>query len=155
MTDSEPKVFTSVDEMRAAIGQDLGSGEWLEITQERVNAFAEATGDFQWIHLDAERAKDGPFGTTIAHGYLTLSLLPVIAGGIFSVEGPRLVINYGSNKVRFPHPVPVGSRIRSNAIITSVEETKVGVNMVVTNTVEIEGIDKPALVSENIRLLVY
>ncbi|GAB05076.1 dehydratase [Gordonia amarae] len=155
MTDSEPKVFTSVDEMRAAIGQDLGSGEWLEITQERVNAFAEATGDFQWIHLDAERAKDGPFGTTIAHGYLTLSLLPVIAGGIFSVEGPKLVINYGSNKVRFPHPVPVGSRIRSNAIITSVEETKVGVNMVVTNTVEIEGIDKPALVSENIRLLVY
>ncbi|MFZ2238889.1 MAG: MaoC family dehydratase [Gordonia amarae] len=155
MTDSEPKVFTSVDEMRAAIGQDLGSGEWLEITQERVNAFAEATGDFQWIHLDAERAKDGPFGTTIAHGYLTLSLLPVIAGGIFSVEGPKLVINYGSNKVRFPHPVPVGSRIRSNAVITSVEETKVGVNMVVTNTVEIEGIDKPALVSENIRLLVY
>ena len=155
MTDSEPKVFTSVDEMRAAIGQDLGSGEWLEITQERVNAFAEATGDFQWIHLDAERAKDGPFGTTIAHGYLTLSLLPVIAGGIFSVEGPKMVINYGSNKVRFPHPVPVGSRIRSNAVITSVEETKAGVNMVVTNTVEIEGIDKPALVSENIRLLVY
>ena len=155
MTDSEPKVFTSVDEMRAAIGQDLGSGEWLEITQERVNAFAEATGDFQWIHIDAERAKDGPFGTTIAHGYLTLSLLPVIAGGIFSVEGPKMVINYGSNKVRFPHPVPVGSRIRSNAVITSVEETKAGVNMVVTNTVEIEGIDKPALVSENIRLLVY
>ena len=155
MTDSERKVFTSVDEMRAAIGQDLGSGEWLEITQERVNAFAEATGDFQWIHIDAERAKDGPFGTTIAHGYLTLSLLPVIAGGIFSVEGPKMVINYGSNKVRFPHPVPVGSRIRSNAVITSVEETKAGVNMVVTNTVEIEGIDKPALVSENIRLLVY
>ena len=155
MTDSERKVFTSVDEMRAAIGQDLGSGEWLEITQERVNAFAEATGDFQWIHIDAERAKDGPFGTTTAHGYLTLSLLPVIAGGIFSVEGPKMVINYGSNKVRFPHPVPVGSRIRSNAVITSVEETKAGVNMVVTNTVEIEGIDKPALVSENIRLLVY
>ena len=155
MTDSEPKVFTSVDEMRAAIGQDLGSGEWLEITQERVNAFADATGDHQWIHIDAERAKDGPFGTTIAHGYLTLSLLPVIAGGIFTVTGPKMVINYGSNKVRFPHPVPVGSRIRSNAVITSVEETKAGVNMVVTNTVEIEGIDKPALVSENIRLLVY
>jgi acyl dehydratase len=155
MTDFEPKVFTSVDELRAAIGTDLGSGEWLEITQERVNAFAEATCDHQWIHVDVEKAKSGPFGATIAHGYLTLSLLPVIAGGIFTVEGPKMVINYGANKVRFPHPVPVGSRIRSNAVITSVEETKAGVNVVVTNTVEIEGVEKPALVSENIRLLVY
>ncbi|NED69133.1 MaoC family dehydratase, partial [Streptomyces sp. SID10244] len=103
--------------MKAAIGEDLGSGEWLEITQDRVDAFAEATGDHQWIHVDPERAKDGPFGATIAHGYLTLSLLPVLAGGIFTVEGPKLVINYGANKVRFPNPVKVGSRIRSNAVI--------------------------------------
>ena len=105
MTDFEPKVFTSVDELRAAIGTDLGSGEWLEITQERVNAFAEATGDHQWIHVDVEKAKSGPFGATIAHGYLTLSLLPVIAGGIFTVEGalPAIVsVNEKINEPRFP-----------------------------------------------------
>ncbi len=97
----------------------------------------------------------GPFGTTIAHGYLTVSLLPMIAGQIFSVEGPKLVLNYGMNKLRFPNPVKVGARIRSNAVITSIEETPKGVNMVVTNTVEIEGESKPACVAENLRVLVY
>ncbi|MFW0783242.1 MaoC family dehydratase [Gordonia sp. CPCC 206044] len=155
MTSITPRTFTSVEQLTAAIGEDLGSGEWLEITQDRVNSFADATGDHQWIHVDPERAKDGPFGGPIAHGYLTLSLLPVLAGGIFTVEGPKLVINYGMNKVRFPSPVKVGARIRSNAVITSVEETASGVNMVVKNTVEIEGADKPACVAENIRVLVY
>jgi acyl dehydratase len=155
MTSTTQRTFTSVDEMKAAIGEDLGSGEWLEITQDRVNAFADATGDHQWIHVDPERAKDGPFGAPIAHGFLTLSLLPVLAGSIFTVDGPKLVINYGMNKVRFPSPVPVGSRIRANAVITSVEETGSGVNMVVKNTVEIEGADKPACVAENVRVLVY
>ncbi|WAC53854.1 MaoC family dehydratase [Gordonia sp. SL306] len=155
MTSTTHRTFTSVEEMKAAIGEDLGSGEWLEITQERVDAFAEATGDHQWIHVDPERAKDGPFGATIAHGYLTLSLLPVLAGGIFTVEGPKLVINYGANKVRFPNPVKVGSRIRSNAVITSIDETPAGVNMVVKNTIEIEGVEKPACVAENVRVLVY
>ena len=149
------RTFTSVDELKAAIGEDLGSGEWLEITQERVDAFADATGDHQWIHVDPERAKSGPFGTTIAHGYLTVSLLPLIAGKIFTVEGPKLVLNYGMNKLRFPNPVKVGARIRSNAVITSVEETPKGVNMVVTNTVEIEGEAKPACVAENLRVLVF
>ncbi|MGV9795655.1 MaoC family dehydratase [Gordonia sp. ABSL49_1] len=149
------RTFTSVEELTAAIGEDLGSGEWLEITQDRVNAFADATGDHQWIHVDPERAKSGPFGAPIAHGYLTLSLLPMLAGGIFTVEGPKLVINYGLNKVRFPNPVVVGSRIRANAVITSVDETPAGVNVVVKNVVEIEGADKPACVAENVRVLVF
>lgn len=148
-------MFTSVDELKGAIGEDLGSGEWLEITQERVNQFADATGDHQWIHVDPERAAAGPFGAPIAHGFLTLSLLPILAGSIFRVDGPTLVINYGMNKVRFPNPVPVGSRIRSNAVITSVEEGPKGVTMVVRNTVEIEGADKPACVAENVRVMVF
>ncbi|HCS56952.1 MAG TPA: dehydratase [Gordonia polyisoprenivorans] len=155
MTTITPRVFSSLDDVKAAIGEDLGSGEWLEITQERVNQFAEATGDHQWIHVDPERAKAGPFGAPIAHGFLTLSLLPMLAGSIFTVEGPKLVINYGMNKVRFPNPVPVGSRIRANAVITSVEEGPKGVTMVVRNTVEIEGADKPACVAENVRVMVY
>ncbi|WHU46100.1 MaoC family dehydratase [Gordonia sp. L191] len=155
MTTITPRVFSSLDDVKAAIGEDLGSGEWLEITQERVNQFAEATGDHQWIHVDPERAKAGPFGAPIAHGFLTLSLLPMLAGSIFTVEGPKLVINYGLNKVRFPNPVPVGSRIRANAVITSVEEGPKGVTMVVVNTVEIEGSDKPACVAENVRVMVY
>ncbi|RPA57682.1 MaoC family dehydratase [Gordonia oryzae] len=155
MTTITPRVFSSLDDVKAAIGEDLGSGEWLEITQERVNQFAEATGDHQWIHVDVERAKAGPFGAPIAHGFLTLSLLPMLAGSIFTVEGPKLVINYGLNKVRFPNPVPVGSRIRANAVITSVEEGPKGVTMVVRNTVEIEGADKPACVAENVRVMVY
>ncbi|MDF3280802.1 MaoC family dehydratase [Gordonia polyisoprenivorans] len=155
MTTITPRVFGSLDDVKAAIGEDLGSGEWLEITQERVNQFAEATGDHQWIHVDPERAKAGPFGAPIAHGFLTLSLLPMLAGSIFTVEGPKLVINYGMNKVRFPNPVPVGSRIRANAVITSVEEGPKGVTMVVRNTVEIEGADKPACVAENVRVMVY
>ncbi|OPX11764.1 MaoC family dehydratase [Gordonia sp. i37] len=155
MTTITPRVFGSLDDVMAAIGEDLGSGEWLEITQERVNQFAEATGDHQWIHVDPDRAKAGPFGAPIAHGFLTLSLLPMLAGSIFTVEGPKLVINYGMNKVRFPNPVPVGSRIRANAVITSVEEGPKGVTMVVRNTVEIEGADKPACVAENVRVMVY
>ncbi len=143
MTTITPRVFGSLDDLKAAIGEDLGSGEWLEITQERVNQFAEATGDHQWIHVDPERAKAGPFGAPIAHGFLTLSLLPMLAGSIFTVEGPKLVINYGMNKVRFPNPVPVGSRIRANAVITSVEEGPKGVTMVVRNTVEIEAPTSP------------
>ena len=155
MTTITPRTFTGVADLKAAIGEDLGSGDWLEITQERIDAFAEATGDHQWIHVDAEKAAAGPFGTTIAHGYLTLSLLPLLAGSIFTVEGPKLVINYGANKVRFVTPVTVGSRIRSNAVITSVEETPKGVNMVVRNTIEIEGVEKPACVAENVRVLVF
>ena len=93
MTDITPRTFNSISELTAAIGEDLGYGDWLEVTQDRIDAFADATGDHQWIHVDPERAKDGPFGATIAHGYLTLSLLPLLAGDIFTVNGPKLVIN--------------------------------------------------------------
>ncbi|MFT4042141.1 MAG: MaoC family dehydratase [Gordonia sp. (in: high G+C Gram-positive bacteria)] len=155
MTHITPRAFGSVDELKAAIGINLGYGEWLEITQERIDAFADATGDHQWIHVDADRAKEGPFGATIAHGYLTVSLLPLLAGGIFSVSGPKLIINYGLNKVRFPSPVLVGSRLRADAVIVSVDETLAGVSVVVRNTVEIEGAEKPACVAESVRVLVF
>mgnify|MGYP002653328604 FL=1 len=155
MTDITPRTFNSISELTAAIGEDLGYGEWLEVTQDRIDAFADATGDHQWIHVDPERAKDGPFGATIAHGYLTLSLLPLLAGDIFTVNGPKLVINYGLNKVRFPSPVKVGSRIRANAEIVSIDDSPAGVTMVVRSTVQIDGVEKPACVAENVRVLVY
>lgn len=155
MTDITPRTFNSISELTAAIGEDLGYGDWLEVTQERIDAFADATGDHQWIHVDPERAKDGPFGATIAHGYLTLSLLPLLAGDIFTVNGPKLVINYGLNKVRFPSPVKVGSRIRANAEIVSIDDRPAGVTMVVRSTVQIDGVEKPACVAENVRVLVY
>ncbi|OBB99700.1 MULTISPECIES: MaoC family dehydratase [Gordonia] len=155
MTDITPRTFNSISELTAAIGEDLGYGDWLEVTQDRIDAFADATGDHQWIHVDPERAKDGPFGATIAHGYLTLSLLPLLAGDIFTVNGPKLVINYGLNKVRFPSPVKVGSRIRANAEIVSIDDSPAGVTMVVRSTVQIDGVEKPACVAENVRVLVY
>lgn len=155
MTDITPRTFNSISELTAAIGEDLGYGDWLEVTQERIDAIADATGDRQWIHVDPERAKDGPFGATIAHGYLTLSLLPLLAGDIFTVNGPKLVINYGLNKVRFPSPVKVGSRIRANAEIVSIDDSPAGVTMVVRSTVQIDGVEKPACVAENVRVLVY
>lgn len=155
MTDITPRTFNSISELTAAIGEDLGYGDWLEVTQERIDAFADATGDHQWIHVDPERAKGGPFGATIAHGYLTLSLLPLLAGDIFTVNGPKLVINYGLNKVRFPSPVKVGSRIRANAEIVSIDDSPAGVTMVVRSTVQIDGVEKPACVAENVRVLVY
>ena len=154
MTDITPRTFNSISELTAAIGEDLGYGDWLEVTQDRIDAFADATGDHQWIHVDPERAKDGPFGATIAHGYLTLSLLPLLAGDIFTVNGPKLVINYGLNKVRFPSPVKVGSRIRANAEIVSIDDSPAGVTMVVRSTVQIDGVEKPACVAENVRVLV-
>ena len=155
MTDITPRTFNSISELTAAIGEDLGYGDWLEVTQERIDAFADATGDHQWIHVDPERANDGPFGATVAHGYLTLSLLPLLAGDTFTVNGPKLVINYGLNRVRFPSPVKVGSRIRANAEIVSIDDSPAGVTMVVRSTVQIDGVEKPACVAENVRVLVY
>lgn len=148
------RVFSGIDEVEKAVGEDLGRSEWMEITQERVNLFADATGDHQWIHVDPERAKAGPYGTTIAHGYLTLSLLPVLGAQIFSLEGVTMKVNYGANKVRFPAPVPVGSRIRAAAEFKSFERTAKGANVVVVYTVEVEGSAKPALVAETVVVLV-
>lgn len=148
------RVFNGIDEVEKAVGEQIGRSDWLGIGQDRVNLFAEATGDHQWIHVDPERAKDGPYGTTIAHGYLTLSLLPVLGASIFSLEGVKMKVNYGSNKVRFPAPVPVGSRIRAAAEFKSLERTTKGANLVVGYTVEIEGSERPALVAETVVVLV-
>ncbi|MBY6350030.1 MaoC family dehydratase [Rhodococcoides corynebacterioides] len=144
------RTFTSADDITGAVGETIGTSDWLEITQERVNTFADATGDHQWIHVDVERAtKESPFGGPIVHGYLTLSLLPMLSWQTYAVENSRMGVNYGSNKVRYVHPVPVGSRIRLVAVLGSADTLADGaVQMTVDSTVEIEGVDKPALVAQ-------
>ncbi|SCK53803.1 Acyl dehydratase [Streptomyces sp. WMMB 714] len=147
---AEPRVFSSTAELAAAVGQELGVSDWLEIDQKRIDLFAEATGDHQWIHVDPARAQDGPFGTTIAHGYLTLSLLPDLVPRVLRVEGARMGVNYGVNKVRFPAPVPVGSRLRARVELVDVSEAGEGVQVAAKVTVEREGGDKPVCVAETL-----
>ncbi len=147
---TQARVFTSVDELRAAVGDELGPTEWQEIDQKRVDLFAEATGDHQWIHVDPEKAAGGPFGTTIAHGFLTLSLIPSFTPRLFRVEGVKMGVNYGVNKVRFPSPVPVGSRLRASARVAEVSEVTDGVQLVTRITVEREGGEKPVCVAETV-----
>ncbi|MEE1942772.1 MaoC family dehydratase [Streptomyces sp. TRM 70361] len=148
---AEPRVFTSVGELRAAVGEQLGTSDWLEIDQRRIDLFADATGDHQWIHVDPEKAAAGPFGTTIAHGYLTLSLLPVLVPQLLRVEGVRMGVNYGLNKVRFPAPVPVGSRVRATARIAEVTAVAEDcVQLTAGVTVEREGGGKPVCAAESI-----
>jgi len=144
------RTFSTPDELLNAVGEQLGSSEWLEIDQQQVNLFADATGDHQWIHVDEAKAKAGPFGGTIAHGYLTLSLLPVLLQQIYRVEGAQMVVNYGLNKVRFPAPVPVGSRLRATAMLTEAKAVDGGVQAEVTTTIEIDGNDKPACVAATV-----
>lgn len=146
---SEPTTFTMAS-LRSAAGADLGVSGWIEIGQDRITAFAEATEDRQWIHVDPQRAADGPYGTTIAHGYLTLSLLPEIMREIFEIADAGARINYGLNKVRFPSPVPAGSRIRGRATIVSVDEVQGGLQVVIATSIEREGSDKPACIAESI-----
>src|SRR5215217_8671597 len=131
------RTFTSFDELTDAIGEDLGTSEWLTIEQDRVDRFAEATGDHQWIHVDVERAASGPFGGTIAHGYLTLSLVPWLGSQVFSLETPGAKLNYGVNKVRFPNPVRVGSRIRSRVVMGEVTHLPTGTQLTLRHTIEI------------------
>ena len=147
------RTFTGFDELTAAVGEDLGASDWLEITQERVDAFADATGDHQWIHVDVERAKDGPFGGTIAHGYLTLSLVPFLGSQVFRLETPGAKLNYGVNKVRFPNPVRVGSRVRAHVSVAEVTDIPAGKQLQLKYVIEIEGADKPACVAETVVLL--
>ncbi len=147
---ADPRIFTSADELRAGVGEQLGHSDWLEIEQKRIDLFADATGDHQWIHVDPERAANGPFATTIAHGYLTLSLLPALLPQIMRVEGMKMGINYGTNKVRFPAPVPVGSRLRATAVLKSVEDAGEGVQVTALVTVEREGGEKPVCVAESL-----
>jgi len=136
-------------ELKAKAGTDLGHSDWLEITQDRVNAFAGATDDHQWIHVDPERAKAGPFGRTIAHGYLTLSLLIPLFNELLVVEGVGMAVNYGLNKVRFPAPVPVGAKIRLAGRLAEVEDVAGGgVQLLADFTVEVDGGSKPACVAQ-------
>ncbi|MEV0601474.1 MaoC family dehydratase [Streptomyces sp. NPDC050315] len=147
---ADPRVFGSLEELRGAVGEELGPSDWLEVDQKRIDLFADATGDHQWIHVDQEKAKAGPFGTTIAHGYLTLSLLPALVPQLMRVDNVKMGINYGTNKVRFPSPVPVGSRVRATAKIAEVTEVAGGVQLTTTVTVEREGGDKPVCVAESV-----
>lgn len=140
--------FDGIDALKAAVGQHLGYSSWMAITQERVNQFADATGDHQWIHVDVERAKAGPFGGPIAHGYLTLSLGPVLLPEVYSVSGVAMAVNYGANKVRFPSPVPVGANLRVGAKLLGVDDVQGGAQITFEATFEVEGAPKPACVAE-------
>ncbi len=147
------RILNNSDEIAAAAGQELGVSEWVAITQDRIDMFADATGDRQWIHVDPERAADGPFGATIAHGYLTLSMLPFLGAQVFAFAGDVARVNYGLNKVRFVTPVRVGSKVRSRVELLSVEAIDKGQRATLQHTVEIKGSDKPACVAETVTLL--
>lgn len=149
------KEVLPLEKFKQLVGQDNGTTEWFLIDQERINRFADVTEDHQWIHVDIERAKAGPFGAPIAHGFLTLSLLPVFSyAGKYSIEGAKMSVNYGLNKVRFINPVRVGSRVRSKMVITAIQE-KTPTQILVTNThtIEIEGQDKPACIAEALGMI--
>jgi acyl dehydratase len=142
--------FASADELKAAVGSHLGHSDWWEITQDRVDRFADATDDHQFIHVDPQKAAEGPFGGTIAHGYLTLSMAVPLIQQVVAVEGLAMSVNYGTNRVRFPAPVPVGSKLRAGAILQSVEDVPGGVQVVYEVTFEIEGGTKPVCVAETV-----
>jgi acyl dehydratase len=144
---SAPTVVTGIDGVKSLVGQQLGPSDWEEITQERVNLFADATGDHQWIHVDPERAAAGPYHGTIAHGYLTLSLIPYLMPKILKIEGFSTGINYGCDRVRFPAPVPVGGKLRCAATVEAVSDVPNGVQLTFTVTLQAEGQSKPSCVA--------
>ena len=148
------KTFDGLAELADAVGTHLGHSDWHTVTQDQINLFADSTGDHQWIHLDAERAAGGPFGGTIAHGYLTLSLLPLLVSQVYRVDGLRMGINYGSNKVRFPAPVRSGSEVRAGVELVALTEATGGHMLTGRVTVERRHEDKPACVAEILSLLV-
>jgi len=149
------RIVNSIEELKNLVGKEIGVSDWIEMTQERINKFAEATGDHQWIHVDTERAKtELPGGTTIAHGFLTLSLLPKIVQSIYKVKGVRHSLNYGSDRVRFTAPVPAGSRVRGRYKLKSAEEVKNnGLKIIGETKIEIEGEDRPACIAESIGII--
>jgi acyl dehydratase len=148
------RVVASAAELSNLVGTESVGDEWLTIDQGRIDAFAGATGDFQWIHVEPERAASGPFGATVAHGYLTLALLPTLTEGLLEIGGVRMAVNYGLDKVRFLQPVPVGSRLRARSEVMSVDESQQGYRVGMKVTVEIEGSDRPALVADTIVLFI-
>ena len=142
------RVLDDLDELAGMTGEELGASQWLEIDQERVDRFADATGDHQWIHVDPDRAREGPFGGPVAHGYLTLAMLPMLLSEVVSVSDAAMGVNYGTEKVRFTSPVPVGSRVRLHAKLARAQRRGPSVIWTVGVQVEIEGKEKPALVGE-------
>ncbi len=142
------RTINGIAELKTLVGEHLGYSPYVEITQEMVNTFAEATGDHQWIHVDVERAKSGPFGGPIAHGYLTLSLAPMLLPQIFTVSGISMGVNYGAEKIRFPSPVPVGSRLRAGATLDAVDDIPGGAQVTTTAVFEVEGATKPSCVAQ-------
>lgn len=150
------RIVKGLEELQALVGQEIGYSDWIKIEQDRIQAFADATLDHQWIHLDEEKAKKmSPFGTTIAHGFLTLSLMPYLMDQVWKIEGAKMGVNYGTNKVRFMSPVPVNSKVRLKATLSSLEEIEGGVQMVVTATYEREGQEKPVCVAEAVSRLYF
>ena len=148
------RTFNGIPELEAAVGEHLGYSDWHTITQEQIDTFAHGTGDHQWIHTDPDEAAKGPYGVTIAHGYLTLSLVPMLSWQIFDVLGIQMGVNYGANKLRFPSPVPVGSRVRAGIELLEVAPGGGGFQVVTRVTVEREGGDKPACVIDTVSILV-
>jgi acyl dehydratase len=147
------RMFNNSTEIARAAGEELGVSEWIGITQDRIDMFADATGDRQWIHVDPERAADGPFGATIAHGYLTLSLIPFLGAQVFAFAGDMARVNYGLNKVRFVSPVLVKSKVRSSVTMLDVTDIEKGQQVTLQHTIEIRGNDRPACVAETVTLL--
>ena len=148
------RTFTSLADFADATGEHLGYSDWHEVTQAQVSAFADATGDHQWIHVDPQRAASGPFGKTIAHGYLTLAMLPVLVSEIYRIENLTMAVNYGLDRLRFPSPVPTGSRIRAGATLREVKETSLGRLAYSRVTVEVEGQEKAVCVADTVTLFV-
>lgn len=145
------RIIASIEELKSLVGQEVAVSDWVEISQERVNLFAEATGDHQWIHVDVERSrKESPYGSTIAHGFLTLSLLPMLMESVISMPASKMGVNYGLNKVRFPAPVPVGRKVRGRVALMEVEDIEGGVQMTWKVTIEREGGNKPVCVAESL-----
>ena len=144
------RTISGLDELKRAEGEELGVSDWHEVTQQAIDAFADVTGDHQWIHVDVERAKDTPFGGTIAHGYYTLALAPMLTEQIFALEGFAFAVNYGLDRVRFPAPVPVGSRVRMRAKLAKLEDVPGGAQLTVEATFEVEGGSKPACVAQTL-----
>jgi acyl dehydratase len=144
------RVISSIQDAVDAVGQELGVSQWVAVDQDRINAFADTTGDHQWIHVDVERAKETPFGGTIAHGYFTLSLIPALSRQVFGMEGFTFALNYGLNRVRFPSPMPVGQKVRCTVKVAEVQEIPGGVQTMMEMTLEREGGEKPVCVAETL-----
>lgn len=148
------KIFNGVAELQDAVGSHLGYSDWHVVTQDQIDGFADATGDHQWIHVDTERAASGPFGTTIAHGFLTLSLVPQLVWQVYEIQGIKMGVNYGADRLRFPSPVPADSKVRAGVELKAITEIPMGFQIATRVTIECEGNDKPACIVDMLAVVV-